>query len=113
MIGISKTTQATGNAAAIVIQELPATRTRNESARVTRSATLDGGCIIDHQGFSDSDRTIEVRANLTREQADILWDIFTGETYVNVATADGFFYGAIESMQDEGGSVRMNILVKE
>jgi hypothetical protein len=113
MIGISKTTQATGNSAAIIFKELPSSRLRVESARVSRSATLDGGCIIDHQGFSDSDRTLDIRANLTKEQADILWDFFTGETFVNVATTEGFFYGVIESMQDESGAIRLSVLVKE
>lgn len=113
MIGISKTTQATGTYAAIIFQELPTSRLRNEAARVSRSATLDGGCVIDHQGFSDSDRTLDIRANFTETQSGILWELFTGQTFVNVSTKEGFFYGVIESMQDENGSVRLSILVKE
>ncbi len=96
-----------------MFQELPESRLRNESARVSRSATLDGGCVIDHQGFSDSDRTFDIRADLTEAQAAILWGIFKSETFVNVATREGFFYGVIESMQDENGSVKLSILVKE
>jgi hypothetical protein len=113
MIGISKATSATGNTAAVVIRELPDSRLRNESARVSRSATLDGGCVIDHQGFSDSDRTLDIRARLTQADADILWSIFTTQTFVNVATREGFFYGVIDSMRDENGDIRFSILVKE
>ena len=113
MIGLSKTTQATGDGAAIIFQELPQSRLRNESARVSRSATLDGGCVIDHQGFSDSDRTLDLRAQLSQEQADILWEFFTGQTFANVSTKEGFFYGVIENMADENGNVRLSILVKE
>ena len=113
MIGISQTTQATGTYAAIIFQELPTTRLRNESARVSRYATLDGGCVIDHQGFSDGDRTLDIRAQWTQAQAAILWEMFREETFLNVATADGFFYGVIESMQDENGQGRLSILVKE
>lgn len=113
MIGLSKTTQATGATAAIIIQELPTSRLRNESARVSRYATLDGGCVIDHQGFSDGDRTIDLRAQWTQAQAAILWEMFREETFVNIATPDGFFYGVIETMQDENGNGRLTILVKE
>lgn len=113
MIGISKTTQATGDTAAIIIQETRQSRFRNESARVSRSATLDGGCVIDHQGFSDGDRTFDVRAKLTQEQADIIWELFRTATFLNLATAEGFFYGVIESMQDENGNGRLSILIKE
>jgi len=113
MIAISKTTQATGDGAAIIFQELLQSRLRNETARVSRSATLDGGCVIDHQGFSDSDRTFDIRARFTQEQADILWDMFTSQTFLNIATKEGFFYGVIETMQDENGNVRLSILVKE
>jgi len=113
MIGISKTTQATGSAAAIIFQESKQSRLRNEAARVSRSATLDGGCVIDHQGFSDGDRTLDIRARLEQAQADILWELFRTATFLNVATPEGFFYGVIESMQDEGGNGRLSILVKE
>lgn len=113
MIGISKTTQATGSNAAVIFQESRQSRLRNEVARVSRSATLDGGCVIDHQGFSDSDRTFDIRATFTREQADILWEMFTGQTFLNISTPEGFFYGVIENMADENGNVRLSILVKE
>lgn len=113
MIGISKTTQATGSDAAIIIQELPSSQLRNEMARVSRYATLDGGCVIDHQGFSDGDRRFDIRAKLTRDQTNILWSIFTSETFVNISTVEGFFYGVIESIQDETGNGRISILIKE
>ena len=113
MIGLSKVTQATGTTAAIIFQELPTSRLRNESARVSRYATLDGGCVIDHQGFSDGDRTLDIRAKWTQEQAVILWELFRDETFLNVATPDGFFYGVIETMNDENGNGRLTILVKE
>jgi hypothetical protein len=79
----------------------------------SNSATLDGGCVIDHQGFSDSDRTFDIRASLDRDESDILWNLFTGQTYLNVSTKEGFFYGVIENMADENGNVRLSILVKE
>jgi hypothetical protein len=113
MIAISKTTQATGDGAAIIFQELPQSRLRNEAARVSRSATLDGGCVIDHQGFSDSDRTFDIRTKETRERANILWGLFTSQAFLNISTPEGFFYGVIENMADENGNVRLSILVKE
>lgn len=113
MIGISMTTMSTGEGAAVLIRELPQSRLRNEAARVSRSATLDGGCVIDHQGFSDGDRTFDIRASLDRQESDILWNLFTGQTYLNVSTKEGFFYGVIENMADENGNVRLSILVKE
>jgi hypothetical protein len=86
---------------------------RNESARVSRYATLDGGCVIDHKGFSDGDRTLDIRAQWTQAQAEILWEIFREETFINVSTSEGFFYGVIETMNDENGNGRLTILVKE
>lgn len=113
MIGLSKTTQATGSYAAIIFNELPTSRFRSESARVSRSATLDGGCVIDHQGFSDGDRTLDIRALWTEAQAAVLWYLFRTTTFLNISTREGFFYGVIESMQDENGNGRLSILVKE
>ena len=113
MIGLSMTTQATGEGAAILIRELPSSRLRDEASRVSRSATLDGGCVIDHQGFSDADRTFDVRANLFKNEADVLWNFFRSQTYVNISTSEGFFYGVIENMADANGNVRLSLLVKE
>ena len=113
MIGLSKTTQATGSTAAIIFQESRQSRLRNEVARVSRSATLDGGCVIDHQGFSDSDRTLDIRTRSEKEMADALWELFRTATFLNVSTPEGFFYGVIENMADENGNVRLSILVKE
>ena len=113
MIGLSKITQATDSAAAVIFQELPQSRLRNEAARVSRSATLDGGCVIDHQGFSDGDRTFDIRARWSQELADILWSLFRSATFLNIATREGFFYGVIENMADENGNGRLSILVKE
>jgi len=113
MIGISKVTQATGSTAAIIFKELPSSRLRNETARVSRYATLDGGCVIDHQGFSDGDRTFELRVKWTQDEAAIAWEMFREETFLNISTPEGFFYGVIQTMQDENGDGRLTILVKE
>lgn len=113
MIGLSMTTMSTGSAASVIIKENPASKTRNERARVSRYATLDGGSVIDHQGFSDGDRTFDIRASMSADEAELLWSMFRSQTYLNISTRDGFFYGVIESMDDDSGKVSLSILVKE
>lgn len=40
---------------------VPGTTTGEVSRRVSRTATLDGGAVLNDFGFSDADRTIELR----------------------------------------------------
>ncbi len=111
MISISKITQ--DSAGAILINEDITSRMLKTLARVSRAATLDGGSVIDHQGYSDADLRFEIVADLTEAQESLLWSIYKSETFVNVSTKEGVFKAAISAMHPNEGKITMTILVQE
>ena len=86
---------------------------RQATKRVTRRATLDSGCVITNTGYSDSDRTLNVRANVTKAQGDQAWEMFQQYSLLTFAVNDGVFVGAIETMNIQNGKLDMTVLVKE
>lgn len=112
MIGLSKITQSTDNAA-IIIKEKPRSKINDSTSRVSRSATLDGGSHIEHLGYADGDRKFEIYAQLTETQKDTIWAFYKSETMINIACNDGFFYGAIDSCKVEKGQLKLILLIKE
>ncbi len=114
MIGISTLTQNTAGAITFDATEKK-TSIRNATARVSRSATLDGGAVINHLGFSHGDRTFQIYAKLTKAADAVLWGIFALGVMVNVATDEGMYRAAIESVTiaDDKGITKMSILIKE
>ena len=113
MIAISKITQSTESSAAVIIKEKAKSKIRNAGARVSRSATLDGGAVIEHLGFADGDRQLDIFAAIDESMSTIIWSIFTGETFVNISTSDGFFYGVIDRLKVDNGDMQMTLLIKE
>jgi hypothetical protein len=99
--------------AAVVFNEGPRSQIRRHANRVSRTATLDGGAVIDTQGYSVGDRTIIIRASLIESIADKLWALFKSELYINISTNDGYFYGSIGEMEIDRGKLLMIILIKE
>lgn len=82
-------------------------------ARVSRSATLDGGAVIVHSGFSHGDRTIKIIATVSEDDAETLLNIHQTETLVCISIKDGFYLGAIELLDINGGQVKMTFLIQE
>jgi len=113
MISISKITQSTESNAAVIIREKAKSKIKNAAARVSRSATLDGGAVIEHLGFSDGDRQLDIFARIDESMSSNVWSIFTGETFINISTADGFFYGVIDRLKVDNGDMQMTLLIKE
>lgn len=94
---ISITTKIPGTNDAIIINEIDS-QVKQASARVSKTKTLDGGVVVLHNGFSDGDRNLNISTSLSRVDADILWDIFTTQTFVNVAMDEGVFNAVIKSV---------------
>lgn len=112
MIGLSKQTQD-ATTGAIIINEKPSQSVINKSSpRVSRIATLDGGCVIDHKGYSDSDRTFDIRAELDETDASTVWGL-KSETLLNISTREGFFSGVISRIQTDNGELVLQLLTKE
>ena len=111
---ISITTKTTeGTVTGVLFQEAHDSELRNETSRVFRTPTLDGGAVVDHRGFSDGDRTFKIKAKLDEDTADDLWYLFRTETLLNISCSEGFFEGAISDMKAPNGNLELTFLVKE
>lgn len=97
----------------VLFYELPGSAFRNTPPRLTRTATLDGGAVLDHRGFSNGDRAFEIEATIDKTTADNLWYMHRNETLLHIACAEGFFTGSISQMKVDGGRLKMTFLVKE
>ena len=82
---------------------------KRASARISKIKTLDGGVFVAHSGFADGDRNINVSANLSKAETDILWDIFTTQTFVTVSTSGGVFNAVIKSVNITPDKTRLLI----
>jgi len=111
MIAVSKITQDSDGA--IVLAEMQGSKLYDGRARVSRSATLDGGVVIDHQGYVGGDRTLQLKVELSEADEAALKSLFENETLVYVSTENGFFSAAIEILSGDGGVLDVTILLKE
>jgi len=110
MIGISAIEQDLDGA---VVLDLDPTPRKSNLSRLQRTATLDGGAVINHMGYADGDRTLTVKGAIEEDQEDVLWDLFRAGSMVNVATCDGFFRAAIERLDADAGDIYMSIMIGE
>jgi hypothetical protein len=110
IIGISTTTVDTSGD--VIIDPNANTKIKVNSRRVSRTKTLDGGVVITDGGYSDGDRTLEIRSNVTKALWDKIWTIFKTYPLVHVATEDGFYSAAIETAKYEDNEAVLTILVK-
>lgn len=104
------TASETGN---VIIKDDARSTIKSNTARVSRVATLDGGVVITHSGFSDGDRTLSISGRTSAADEDILWTLFRYQTFLLFSTPDGLFYGSIKSLQTDNGKLSISILVKE
>lgn len=86
---------------------------RSNTARVNRTATLDGGAYINYSGVSDGDRTLTISEFVTQEQADIAHAIFSDGEPVLIVVPDGVYIAAIDSCDPRraNGKLQMKILI--
>jgi len=97
----------------VLFSEDPDSELKKNMRRVSRKATLDGGCSITDQGFSHSDRTLTIRkTGISREDANTLWYLFQTYSLVQVSILDGCYLAAIEDVDIVEGNLRMKILIK-
>jgi len=92
----------------------PSSELKRNTRRVSRTATLDGGCSISDQGFSDADRTFTVsQKNISKNLASRIWYIFRTYSLVILSTEEGVFRGAIQDVDLTEGNLKAKILIKE
>jgi len=97
MVSITTSTPMTNGKLLIKKYKLNA-QVKNGTARISKVKTLDGGVSVSHNGFTDGDRKIDISAMLSKSNADTLWDMFTGQTFVTVAIDDGVYNAVIKTV---------------
>ncbi len=85
----------------------------DNTARVSRTKTLDGGVYINHSGVSQGDRTLIVRAKISRDQGRVIQHIFKSYKMVEVSTRVGLFEAVIATCNINHGELYMKILVNK
>jgi hypothetical protein len=109
---ISLSTIAASSLEGILIEEDGEADYRDNTARVSRVKTLDGGVHITHSGTVDGDRTLRVNAVVNEAETDILWALFNGSTFIHVSTKDGFYVAVISELKIDQGNIKMIIIIK-
>ena len=92
----------------------PGSEIKRNTRRVSRKATLNGGCSISDHGFSHSDRTFTVsQKNVSKNLASRIWYISRTYSLVYVSTDEGVFLAAIQDVDLTEGNLKAKLLVKE
>lgn len=96
---ISITTSAPGVNDRVLIKRYKLdSSVRSGTARISKVKTLDGGVSVNHNGFTDGDRNIDILATLSKSEADTLWDIFINQTFVTIAMGDGVYNAVLKTV---------------
>ena len=98
---------------AVILQEKDGTDIRRLSRRVSRVSTLDGGSVVTDSGYTDTDRTLVIVAEVTEAQDAMLETMIKNFALLTVSTRAGCFACAPGDFTLGDGEVRLNILVAE
>lgn len=85
---------------------------KNLERRVSRTATLDGGCSIDDFGFSWSDVSFNLKFSSIKEEEESALSYFV-KTYglINIVTKEGAFEALIEGYSFAEGNAELRLLI--
>ena len=100
----------------VVVETLSSSNLHNSTRRVSRTKTLDGGCVIVDGGFSDSDRTLEVVIKYSLAAYTIIKHLHKDETLIYISTDSNFYSGVISALNlnhDQLETIKFTILTKE
>lgn len=87
---------------------------RGGARRVSRTATLDGGCVVYDAGYTDSDRTITVTVPSTKmADLDFADHVCRNCPRVWIFTREGVFAGVPKRHAVTGGVLKITILVTD
>lgn len=97
----------------VLFREDGSSKPHNARARINRIGTLDGGAVLNHLGFADGDRTIEIKTSaLTETQTAKLRDFFENDAGVICAIDIGVYFGAIASLDTSVKPSRISVQVQ-
>ena len=99
---------------AVLLDCMPDTTAGALQRRVNRVATLDGGAAFNDFGFSEADRTIELRWLPSDRAADaIVARLVRLHRWVYVSTPGGIWLAAPETYTPGADESRLTLLVSE
>ncbi len=98
----------------IEIDAVPDQSAGEARRRVTRISTLDGGAVFNDFGFSDADRTIELRWEpRSQAQEAAIQLLVRSYSLLQISTRDGVFLAAPEVYAPGPPESRLRLLVSE
>lgn len=96
----------------LVLTRVESDGTHAASRRVSRTATLDGGVVLTDGGFTHGDRTLNLtHVAATEAEVALARTLCAGFATVTVATPEGLFGGALESVDYTQGDLTLTVLV--
>lgn len=82
--------------------------------RVSRTATMNGGCTFDDLGFSWSDVTLNLRfSNISEADEASLSYLVKNYGALNIVTSEGAFVAVVESFSFKEGQAELRLLIVE
>ena len=85
---------------------------RQNTRRIAKTATLDGGSVIVDSGYSDSDRSLTFEAyQVPKTTRDDLWDLFQDQSMIHLSCPEGIFSGYLETVTIENATVNLTFSV--
>lgn len=112
MIVLSTTVLATLNVP-LIFDETSGTDLCGIARRVSRTATLDGGALFADYGYTDADRTLTVEGYMNFEQYQQLGELVADYPMLTLASREGLFQGAVQTMNRTSNGARFTFLVGE
>ena len=88
----------------------------DSSRRVSRTKTLDGGCVITDGGFSEADKTLTISAKYDAGIFSTIKHLHENKTLIHVSVNGACFSGEISDLTLKRGTtetIAIKILIKE
>jgi hypothetical protein len=105
------TTQTSSSYVVKFKEDYTGTKTRSRERRVSRVATLDGSSVITDSGYTDTDRTLTIKAKLTQAQVEDLEYMIETYSLWNVAVPDGNYPCAPLRLVTDNGQTTITLLI--
>lgn len=91
----------------LIADELPSSDYRKHKRRVKKTATLDGGVVVEDQGYVDMDRVVSIDLKSSKAIYDRLRYYIQNYSELGLSTQLGYNTAAIKSMSDSDGKINI------
>lgn len=96
----------------LLFDALPESKAHTYTRRIQRTATIDGGAVLDDMGYTNGDRSIEFEVAYSEAAFDSLRYLVKNYGAVNLAAESGFYYGAIERVERDADLITVQFLAE-